>query len=151
MFVSPPLGFAAFYRIFREALEYCTALQPPTNAYHRTMPLLFSYGTLQEEKVQVSTFGRRLDGQRDELPGFELTSVRIEDPQVVAETGMTHYANVKFSGRSDARVRGTLFEISEADLAAADEYEQPAGYKRITAMLASGMRAWVYLHDCFEP
>jgi hypothetical protein len=35
------------------------------------MPLLFSYGTLQEEKVQLSTFGRRLGGQRDELLGFE--------------------------------------------------------------------------------
>jgi gamma-glutamylcyclotransferase (GGCT)/AIG2-like uncharacterized protein YtfP len=111
------------------------------------MPLLFSYGTLQDEKVQVSTFGRRLKGQREELPGFELTSVRIEDPQVVADTGMTHYANVKFSGRTDRHVDGTVFEISEADLAAADEYEQPAGYKRTTVKLASGMRAWVYAYD----
>jgi gamma-glutamylcyclotransferase (GGCT)/AIG2-like uncharacterized protein YtfP len=111
------------------------------------MPLLFSYGTLQDEKVQISTFGRRLDGKGDELPGFELTSVRIEDPQVVAETGMTHYANVTFCGRTDARVGGTVFEISEADLAAADEYEQPAGYKRTTVKLASGIQAWVYAHD----
>jgi hypothetical protein len=35
------------------------------------MPLLFSYGTLQQEDVQWSTFGRLLEGQRDELPGFE--------------------------------------------------------------------------------
>ena len=26
------------------------------------MPLLFSYGTLQQEEVQLATFGRRLDG-----------------------------------------------------------------------------------------
>ena len=48
------------------------------------MPLVFSYGTLQEEHVQLSTFGRLLDGQRDELLAFEPSLVRIEDPQVVA-------------------------------------------------------------------
>ena len=26
------------------------------------MPLLFSYGTLQQEEVQLSTFGRKLEG-----------------------------------------------------------------------------------------
>ena len=28
------------------------------------MPLLFSYGTLQQDEVQISTFGRRLEGER---------------------------------------------------------------------------------------
>ncbi len=45
------------------------------------MPLLFSYGTLQQENVQRSTFGRVIQGQRDELVGFEQSSIRIEDPQ----------------------------------------------------------------------
>jgi hypothetical protein len=67
------------------------------------MPLLFSYGTLQEKDVQLSTFGRPLQRQRDELPGYELSSVRIEDPEVVATSGMTHYANVKFNDKSDSR------------------------------------------------
>ena len=44
------------------------------------MPQLFSYGTLQQEDVQLSTFGRLLQGRRDELPGFEPSLVRIEDP-----------------------------------------------------------------------
>ena len=47
------------------------------------MPLMFSYGTLQQDNVQLSTFGRLLQGQRDELLGFEQSLVRIEDPQVV--------------------------------------------------------------------
>ena len=51
------------------------------------MPLLFSYGTLQQDDVQLSTFGRRLQGQRDELPGFEPSSVPIEDPRVAAANG----------------------------------------------------------------
>ena len=31
------------------------------------MPLLFSYGALQREHLQLSTCGRLLDGQKDEL------------------------------------------------------------------------------------
>ena len=76
------------------------------------MPLLFSYGTLQEEDVQQSTFGTLLKGQRDELLGFEQSSVRIQDPQVVAASGRTHHANVTFNGRNDSRVSGTVFEIT---------------------------------------
>jgi hypothetical protein len=44
------------------------------------MPLLFSYGTLQQENVQVATFGRPLVDHRDELIGFEQSMMRIEDP-----------------------------------------------------------------------
>jgi gamma-glutamylcyclotransferase (GGCT)/AIG2-like uncharacterized protein YtfP len=111
------------------------------------MPLLFSYGTLQDEDVQRSTYGRPLQGQPDELPGFELSSVPIADPQVVAATGLTHYANVIHNGRSDSRIRGTVYEVADADLAGADQYEQDAGYHRIVATLASGKQAWVYLND----
>ena len=67
------------------------------------MPLLFSYGTLQQEKVQLSTFGRRLKGERDELPRFEQSLVRIEDPKVAAAIGQTHHANVKFNGNEESR------------------------------------------------
>jgi len=107
------------------------------------MPLLFSYGTLQQEAVQLSTFGRLLNGQPDELVGFEASLLRIEDPQFVAASGKAHHAIVKFNGRNDSRVRGTAFEVTDRELASADQYE-PAGYKRISAMLASGRQAWVY-------
>jgi gamma-glutamylcyclotransferase (GGCT)/AIG2-like uncharacterized protein YtfP len=109
------------------------------------MPLLFSYGTLQQENVQLSTFGRPLRGQKDELLKFEQSLVRLVDPQVVATSGKTHHANVTFNGRSDSRVRGTVFSITDAELAAADQYEQLAAYKRIAATLASGKQAWVYV------
>jgi gamma-glutamylcyclotransferase (GGCT)/AIG2-like uncharacterized protein YtfP len=42
-------------------------------------------------------------------------------------------------------VSGTVFEITDAELAAADQYEQLAAYKRVAAMLASGKQAWVYV------
>ena len=109
------------------------------------MPLVFSYGTLQHAQVQLATFGRLLQGQRDELHGFEPSLVKIEDPQVVATTGKTHHANVTFNGRPDSRVGGTVFEISDAELAAADQYEHLAAYKRIAVVLASGKQAWVYV------
>ncbi|HEX9941736.1 MAG TPA: gamma-glutamylcyclotransferase family protein [Thermoanaerobaculia bacterium] len=109
------------------------------------MPLVFSYGTLQQEDVQLSTFGRLLQGQRDELVGCEQSSVRIEDPQIVAASGRTHHANVTFNGRNDSRVSGTVFEITDAELAAADQYEQIAAYKRVAVALASGKQAWVYV------
>ena len=109
------------------------------------MPLLFSYGTLQDERVQRSTFGRLLHGRRDELPGFEPSLVRIDDSQLAAAIGRTHHANVTFNGRRDSRVSGTVFEITDAELAAADRYEDRAAYKRISIVLASGHGAWVYV------
>ena len=111
------------------------------------MPLLFSYGTLQQDDVQLATFGRLLHGQRDELPRFEPSLVKIEDSELVATSGKTHHANAAFTGRSDSRVTGTVFEITDAELAAADRYERLAAYTRIAAVLTSGKKAWVYVHD----
>lgn len=107
------------------------------------MPLLFSYGTLQQESVQVATFGRLLQGRHDELVGFEQSLLKIEDPAFVAASGKAHHAIVKFNGKADSRVAGTVFEVSDEELARADAYE-PAGYVRVLAKLASGQEAWVY-------
>lgn len=107
------------------------------------MPLLFSYGTLQEEAVQLSTFGRKLQGQRDALVGFELSTLRIEDPAFVATSGRSEHAVVTFTGNGDHRVSGMVFEVTDAELASSDAYE-PAGYARVQGMLASGTPAWVY-------
>ena len=46
----------------------------------------------------------------------------IKDPQIVATSGKTHCTGVTFNGRND--VRETLFEITDAEPAAADQYEQ---------------------------
>jgi hypothetical protein len=107
------------------------------------MPLLFSYGTLQQAAVQMSTFGRLLEGQPDELIGFEQTVLTIEDPEFVAASGKSDHAIVRFNGRQDSRVAGMVFKVSDGELARADEYE-PAGYTRVSALLASGRDAWVY-------
>ena len=113
------------------------------------MPLLFSYGTLQQKAVQASTFGRLLQGQPDELVGFEQSLLKIEDPHFVATSGKSYHAIVKFNGNSDSRVKGTVFEVTDTELASADRYE-PAGYKRISTTLASGKQAWVYADARFS-
>lgn len=108
------------------------------------MPLLFSYGTLQLESVQRATFGRRLDGQSDQLVGFEQSLVDIEDPSVVATSGKARHPIVRFTGRAESRVNGSVFELSDAELESADRYEV-AAYKRVSTVLASGKQAWVYV------
>jgi GNAT superfamily N-acetyltransferase len=110
------------------------------------MPLLFSYGTLQEEAVQLSTYGRRLNGQRDELVGSEPALVKIAAPEVAARLGKTHHHNVVFNASDASRVAGTVFEITEAELVSTDAYEAPFFYQRVLASLASGGQAWVYVH-----
>ncbi|AVS76330.1 gamma-glutamylcyclotransferase [Acidovorax cattleyae] len=105
---------------------------------------LFSYGTLQLEAVQLSTFGRRLVGHADRLPGFRLEQLEIRDAAVVAASGKTHHPIlVRTDDRTVAFVEGTVFEISRSELAQADAYEV-SDYRRIRVTLASGMKAWVY-------
>ncbi len=110
------------------------------------MPLLFSYGTLQQEDVQLATFGRRLEGIPDTLPGFEPAFVQIPDPEVAAALGKTHHANAHYTGKAESHVPGTVFEVTDAELANVDEYEAPFAYRRVWARLASGAEAWVYVH-----
>lgn len=106
--------------------------------------LLFSYGTLRQREVQVTTFGRELDGRADAIVGYELHYVTITDPHVVATSGSDRHPILKPADRPDAHVDGTVFEISEAELAAADEYEVD-DYARVRVPLRSGEQAWVYV------
>lgn len=114
------------------------------------MPLLFSYGTLQQENVQIATFGKPLTGRKDELVAFEQSLVEIEDPAVVAASGKAHHPIVKFTGDPNDRVPGTAFEVTPIELASADKYEV-AAYTRVEADLASGTKAWVYVDARYTP
>ncbi|MGN6527443.1 MAG: gamma-glutamylcyclotransferase family protein [Burkholderiaceae bacterium] len=114
------------------------------------MPLLFSYGTLQQDDVQRATFGRLLAGRADALVGWAQAMVAIEDPAVVATSGKTHHPIVRPSGDAADRVPGTAFEVTDAELAAADRYEV-AAYRRVGVTLASGSEAWVYVDARHAP
>jgi gamma-glutamylcyclotransferase (GGCT)/AIG2-like uncharacterized protein YtfP len=112
--------------------------------------LVFSYGTLQLESVQLATFGRRLVGTADVLPGFAQSMMKIEDPDVVATSGKTHHPVVAFTGRDTDKVAGTVYHITAEELQRADDYEV-AAYRRIAASLRSGVRAWVYVDARYAP
>ena len=114
------------------------------------MPKLFSYGTLQQENVQLATFGRRLVGAADALVGYRQSLVAIDDPEVVRKSGKTHHPIVVFTGANEDRVPGMIFDISDAELVHADTYEVDA-YERVRAQFASGLEAWVYVDARGKP
>jgi gamma-glutamylcyclotransferase (GGCT)/AIG2-like uncharacterized protein YtfP len=111
------------------------------------MPLVFSYGSLQDEDVQKRTLGRAVRGFRDELRGFEPTQVAIQDPTVAAALGKTHHENVVRNGSDESRVPGTVLEVTDDELARIDRYEADDSYRRIAVVLASGAHAWVYVYS----
>ena len=106
--------------------------------------LLFTYGTLRQPEVQRITFGRELDGRPDAIVGYELDYVTITDPHVIATSGSDRHPILRSSDRANAAIEGTVFAISTADLAAADEYEVD-DYVRVAVALRTGRTAWVYV------
>jgi gamma-glutamylcyclotransferase (GGCT)/AIG2-like uncharacterized protein YtfP len=98
-----------------------------------TTELLFSYGTLQDEDVQLATFGRELEGEVDSLPRY-------------GQTTYGPHLNLEFTGQESDAVAGMCFKVTSEEILQADVYEATANYKRILVELKSGERAWVYLH-----
>jgi gamma-glutamylcyclotransferase (GGCT)/AIG2-like uncharacterized protein YtfP len=97
--------------------------------------LLFAYGTLQDPVIHIAHFGRTLTGTPDRLDGF--TRSTLSDDGGV-------YPVLIPGGDAPAPVAGLVFEITDADLAAADLYEGDL-YRRLRVRLASGLDAWVYV------
>ena len=105
---------------------------------------LFTYGTLQLEEVQLDTFGRKLEGRPDVLPGYRLVTIRIEDADFVVKSGTADHRNLKFTGNASDFVEGTVFSVTREELEKSDSYE-PEGYERVPVQLQSGTNAWIYL------
>lgn len=114
---------------------------------------LFSYGTLQYEKVQISTFGRKLNGVSDVLAGYRLETIKINVSSVVDTSGAAVHPILRHTGNTEDEVTGIVFDITSKELQQADSYEV-ADYKRIRVKLHSDTQAWVYVsadhvsHDC---
>ena len=106
---------------------------------------LFSYGTLQLEKVQLETFGRKLDGKPDALHEYKLVIVTITDEDFVIESGTANHRSLQFTGNSTDLVEGFVFKVTGKELEQADSYE-PEGYERVRVQLRSGANAWVFVH-----
>ena len=114
-----------------------------------TSEKLFSYGTLQYEKVQLGTFGRTLSGQEDTLVGYELSSVDVTDPHVIKLSDESVHKTLFYTGKTEHLTPGTVFEVTPEELVRADSYETKT-YKRILVTLKSGTIAWVYISRAEE-
>ncbi len=105
---------------------------------------LFSYGTLQKDKVQLELFGRLLNGLKDTLKGYKLSSIEIKDETFLSKGEQKFQLIAIASNDKNDIIEGTVLEISEEELLLADKYE-PEAYKRIKVELASGKKAWIFV------
>jgi gamma-glutamylcyclotransferase (GGCT)/AIG2-like uncharacterized protein YtfP len=106
--------------------------------------LLFSYGTLQLETVQMATFGRLLAGTADALQGYAVVPLKIDDAAVIAVSGKEYHTMAQFTGLAADVVSGTVFAVTLEEIHRADGYEV-AAVTRQAVVLRSGARAWVYV------
>ena len=107
---------------------------------------LFSYGTLQQEAVQLSTFGRILNGKKDILYGFRLEKIKINDLAIVIKSGEEFHPILIHSKNIADEVEGVVFDITAEELRQADEYEV-ADYERVSVRLQSQINAWIYIKN----
>jgi gamma-glutamylcyclotransferase (GGCT)/AIG2-like uncharacterized protein YtfP len=101
---------------------------------------LFTYGTLQQENIQLTVFSRTLSGFNDVLMGYKLS-----DEKVVGVYPVMHR-----SEEPTDLVNGRVYMCSNKEILEADKYEGPA-YKRIKVVLNSGKTAWAYISSTQQP
>jgi gamma-glutamylcyclotransferase (GGCT)/AIG2-like uncharacterized protein YtfP len=97
---------------------------------------LFSYGSLQDEAVQLRIFKRRLKGKKANLKEYRL----IENEY------LGKFPIIHTSPKQDDIVNGIIFEVSEADLQNCDHYETNY-YKRIRVSIKTHPSVWVYVKN----
>ena len=105
---------------------------------------LFSYGTLQKEKVQLELFGRHLKGIKDILTGYKLSTIEIKEESVLSKSEQQYHLIAIPSNDNSDIIEGIVFEISEEELLIADKYETD-DYKRVNVVLQSGKEVWIYV------
>jgi hypothetical protein len=99
-----------------------------------TKQYIFSYGSLQEPKVQLALYNRLLTGKKDSLSGYKIAKEKIASQYpIVYKTG--NYFDV---------VKGVVFEITEKELLESDDYEGEF-YERVLLQLTSRQQAWCYI------
>ncbi|GAB3805669.1 gamma-glutamylcyclotransferase [Humibacter antri] len=106
--------------------------------------LLFSYGTLQFASVQAATFGRPMPMRAAALSGYVLDTVAISDQHVVELSGSAEHPFARATGDPADIVEGVVLELTDDDLAAADDYEVD-DYTRVAVTLSTGETAWLYV------
>jgi gamma-glutamylcyclotransferase (GGCT)/AIG2-like uncharacterized protein YtfP len=109
---------------------------------HDPVQLLFSYGTLQDEKIQLELFGRRLIGANDRLRGFRIGQLQLSTGNEANPDNIQSYP-VAIAGDQTDCIEGKTYQLTLEELQRADLYETKA-YSRVKVQLESGISAWVY-------
>ncbi|WP_406386011.1 GDSL-type esterase/lipase family protein [Streptomyces sp. NBC_00211] len=104
--------------------------------------ILFSFGTLMDERVQTALFGRTVPTSPASLAGYTTRPLPITDPAVIAASGLD--VHLILEPELGAAVEGAVLRLTDRDLAAADAYEVD-DYVRRRVVLTSGESAWAYL------
>lgn len=105
---------------------------------------LFSYGTLQLKNVQIENYGRLLKGEKDVLSDYKLDKLQITDKEVLRKSDKTFHPIAVKTGSPNDFIEGTIYEITETELKATDEYEV-SNYIRVSETFLSGRQAWIYV------
>lgn len=105
---------------------------------------LFSYGTLQKEKVQQETFGRKLEGINDEIENYSLEKLEIKDKEVLESSQQQYHPIAIPSKLKTDSIKGVIFELTEDELMQSDRYEV-SDYKRVWEVFKSGRKSWIYI------
>lgn len=108
------------------------------------MEKLFSYGTLQYRQVQLDTFGRLLEGIPATLSGYIIGEVEITDEAVLKSSDQRFHPALIKTGKQSDTVNGTIYLITEQELAQADAYEVD-DYQRIEETFQCSNQAWLYV------
>lgn len=113
---------------------------------HSKIHYLFSYGTLQLEKVQIESYNRKLIGFKDTLENYTIEQLKITDKGVLAKSQKQFHPMATPSKYKKDCIEGVIFEITEQELIQTDKYEV-SDYKRVIETFQSGKKAWVYISN----
>lgn len=113
-------------------------------SHRQSFELLFSYGTLQMEKVQISTYGRLLSGKAARITGYRLEMLNITNKDVIETSGLAQHPVAVKTGLKNDFIDGTCFELTEEELHKTDIYEN-SDYIRESASIDSGASVWIYV------
>lgn len=117
---------------------------------NKTKHLLFSYGTLQLESVQLKNYGRILEGKLEKLFGYKIEKLKISNLSVLEKSKQAYHPIAVKSRNEKDFIEGMLFEITDAELLETDKYEV-IQYQRIMETFESGKQAWVYVAKVITP
>ena len=92
----------------------------------------------------MELFGRLLNGTKDSLKGYKISTIEIKDESFLSKGEDKYQRTLTRSKDNNDSIEGTVFDISGEELLLADKYE-PDNYKRIKVALRSGKEVWIYV------